>query len=334
MPSDYFYDGFKISDFTNKDLNKILSKYNVITPIKLNNYENRLFSIFDSNNIVLTNIFSEEDIENEYKRIKNFVSKYGDKYYFITNKIKDTVKEIKDFHTKINYIVKTIKEEEYNILFDIKDLKLKYVIDIIELGKDFVIMEKGEKIKWKEDFLNEPRGKQYNYILNMFEAVKELNYNGIYHCDIKKDNFVKVENVFKLIDFDYSTMKLGKTNIRGTSKYISPDGIFGEVKKYRDFWSFTALLVYVYTGKSYFEQIHQFLSENHKEQLKQLREYYLAPLNEVDFSLGNIYDDTPMLKLRDAIKTVLNIQDDSNPLIYESLNDAMIEMKLYVCLEC
>lgn len=324
MPTNnYFIDGEEIKILPDTEFKFLLSKYNIVMPNILNIYEHKILIEVSPNNAILINNSYPDTILKNYNNILKNILIVDNKYYMYEKQIKDNVKLIRCFGNNNIYYIKDIEKREFDILSLIKNLNLKFTIKIISLEENFVITEEGEKIDWNEDFLKKDKKTQYKYIVNMFDAIRELNYNMIYHCDIKRDNFVKVGDIFKIIDFGYSTTDLGKSSVRGSAGYMSPDALYGQTKVYRDFWSFAALLVFIYTGKSYFEQI-ELVKEG--KLYEQVKDYYNRGAKVFNFSLGYKSDDN----VKHAVDKVLNIWDDNNPEIFKELHQMTVKMKEYI----
>eukprot|EP00834_Sanchytrium_tribonematis_P006746 NODE_528_length_6433_cov_0.887907.p4 type:complete len:330 gc:universal NODE_528_length_6433_cov_0.887907:4551-3562(-) len=60
------------------------------------------------------------------------------------------------------------------------------------------------------------------FIYSMLEALEYLHQNNIYHLDIKLDNIVVCNGIFKLIDFNMSKMHKEVTKFVGTEYYWDP----------------------------------------------------------------------------------------------------------------
>ena len=68
---------------------------------------------------------------------------------------------------------------------------------------------------------------QNNFILmkqHLYNEIKNLHANHLYHMDIKPDNIMKMQGKYTLIDYGLATMKL--THLVGTVYYMSPALIY------------------------------------------------------------------------------------------------------------
>jgi serine/threonine protein kinase len=112
-----------------------------------------------------------------------------------------------------------------------KDIeKPYYAVNYIDGGEDLFIILSGIYSMYENgDYLPLPEWNDFLFAFkNIFEGIKLLNENGIYHMDIKPDNIVYDSSSnpakFKLIDFGLSRTRANPPiNTVGTVKYIPPE---------------------------------------------------------------------------------------------------------------
>ena len=144
--------------------------------------------------------------------------------------------------------------DHWTFLYMIKYLKIKifsgelksdyYLVQYfdwnLEYNKDEsvayfnIIMEKGDQIILGELFKKNIIQKIY-ILIELCECVKFLHDKEIAHLDLKLDNFIKIQDKYKLIDFDTSLSKKDKLDKFETIYYGTPDYMNAELSKTRDY---------------------------------------------------------------------------------------------------
>lgn len=109
-------------------------------------------------------------------------------------------------------------------------IKPYYAVNYVDGGQDlFVIISSIYDLYELGDFLPLTKWNEYLHAFkNIFEGIKILNENGIYHLDVKPDNIVFDTSSnppkFKLIDFGLSHTKANPpTKTVGSFKFIPPE---------------------------------------------------------------------------------------------------------------
>lgn len=129
-------------------------------------------------------------------------------------------------------------------------------------GVHFLVLELFAPVNLKQCLRQESSQLKYHLPTIVEQAANGLFYihsEGVVHCDVKPDNFlINPENQVKLIDFTIAQRirkgiaKLfgGRSKVRGTRSYMSPEQIRGESLDPRsDLYSFGCMLYELVTGR-------------------------------------------------------------------------------------
>jgi serine/threonine protein kinase len=169
------------------------------------------------------------------------------------------------------YIKKVI---EKHLSFDMMDeiinsIKIKnlgrnkniiYFVDyLIEKNRNILIFEYGgiNMYDFRKTYPHQriPEKEALIYIKQMCQAINFLHIHGIAHRDLKLENFLILDNIIKLADFDVATTDLTSNKIVGTAVYISPEldkGLQYDTKK-NDIWAMGVIAFELVYGIEPFE---------------------------------------------------------------------------------
>ncbi|KRX03079.1 Protein kinase-like domain [Pseudocohnilembus persalinus] len=142
------------------------------------------------------------------------------------------------------YAIKEVKNQSL--------LNHKNIVKLIECMRDdqniYLIMEfceQGNLINYIDQF--QPNYEQCIKIaVDILNGLIELHRNNILHRDLKPNNILVKNGVFKISDFGVSTIsKMAQTKC-GTQKYMAPEVLKGKTYGFKsDLWSFGVIFYYL-----------------------------------------------------------------------------------------
>lgn len=143
----------------------------------------------------------------------------------------------------------------------------------------------------------------------LLSSVFELHSMNIIHGDIKSENFVYMNNILKMIDFNTSSDVGSKKEIKieckfGTEGYIAPEQYENKLSYKSDIYSICVTILELWCGRIWFKDTTDFKS-NRNEIMKSLRllgkdEKKLSKILRKNISLKENYRCTIFTLLKDV----------------------------------
>ena len=235
-----------------------------------------------------------------------YQGKYNDKIVAI-KELKDNYHEFKEY---FNYELTILQKLKHNLcfieIFGMSQIENNYylIMEFFDYDLSNYIHQNHfwkRSIQYKNKYIPESSSYYYfeddfywNYMMNknekkhitkqLLNCINELHKLNIVHGDLKSENFVYMNNILKLIDFNTATHFKDKNNVKiecvyGTIGYTSPEQYENRLSYKSDIYSICIIILELWCGHIWFDK--DDFKGCRNEVLKSLR---LLEKNEINLS--------------------------------------------------